>query len=304
MPAVSVIIPAYNAEAFLARAIRSVEAQSFRDFEIVVVDDGSTDGTAELARGFDSVRYVRESHGGEAAARNRGLAEATGELVAFVDADDEWLPEKLDRQLEFMQQLGSSLSYTDSYLIRGEAARVRYSTLARPRHGEILSPLIDDWLDQAFILPTDVMASRALLQSVGGFEAGLPAPGHVDYGLWLKLAIRGTRFDYLDEPLALYYRGHPSVSSEAVEMVERYREALQYFSATYEFPAEAQSRIEQALARSHATLAVELLKQRRFREAAAHLRRSSVRDFARKGRLFASRRTGRLRPTDAVEGRT
>jgi len=298
MPAVSVIIPAYNAEAFLARAIRSVEGQSFRDFEIVLIDDGSTDGTADIARGFGSVRYILGSHGGEAVARNRGLEESRSDLVAFVDADDEWLPDKLARQIAFMQKLGSSFSYTDSYLVRGDVPNVRYSTLARPRHGDILSPLIDDWLDQAFIIPTDVMASRALLQSVGGFEAGLPTPGHVDYGLWLKLAIRGTRFDYLDEPLALYYRGHPSVSSEAVEMVERYQVALQYFSTTYDFPEEAQGRIARALARSNTTLAVELLKQRRFREAVPHLRRSSVRDFARKGRLFVSRRTGRLRPAN------
>jgi teichuronic acid biosynthesis glycosyltransferase TuaG len=295
MPAVSVIIPAYNAEAFLARAIRSVEGQTFRDFEILVVDDGSTDATADIARGFTSVRYVLGPHGGEAVARNRGLEESRSDLVAFVDADDEWLPDKLAQQIAFMQKLGSSLSYTDSYLVRDDVPRVRYSTLGRPRHGEILSPLIDDWLDQAFIIPTDVMASRELLQSVGGFEAGLPTPGHVDYGLWLKLAIRGTRFDYLDEPLALYYRGHPSVSSEAVEMVERYQVALQYFSTTYDFPAEAQGRIARALARSNTTLAVELLKQRRFRQAVPHLRRSSVRDFARKGRLFVSRRTGRLR---------
>jgi teichuronic acid biosynthesis glycosyltransferase TuaG len=298
MPAVSVIIPAYNAEPFLARAIRSVEAQSFRDFEIVLIDDGSTDGTADIARGFSSVRYVLGSHGGEAVARNRGLEEARSELVAFVDADDEWLPDKLARQIAFMQKLGSSFSYTDSYLVRDDGPRVRYSTLARPRQGEILGPLIDDWLDQAFMIPTDVVASRVLLQSVGGFEEGLPTPGHVDYGLWLKLAIRGTRFDYLDEPLALYYRGHPSVSSEAVEMVERYRVALQYFSTTYDFPGEAQGRIARALARSNTTLAMELLKQRRFREAVPHLRRSSVRDFARKGRLFVSRRTGRLRPAD------
>jgi teichuronic acid biosynthesis glycosyltransferase TuaG len=303
MPAVSVIIPAYNAEAFLARAIRSVEAQTFRDFEIVVVDDGSTDGTADVARGFSSVRYVLGFHGGEAVARNRGLEDARSERVAFVDADDEWLPEKLARQVEFMDKLGSSFSYTDSYLVH-DRRRVRYSSLARPRRGEILEPLIDDWLEQAFLIPTEVMASRALLKSVGGFETGLPTPGHVDYGLWLKLALRGTRFDYLDEPLALYYRGHPSVASDSVEMVERYRVALQYFSTTYDFPEEAQERIAGAITRSNATLAVELLKRHRFREAVPHLRHSTVRDFARKGRLFVSRRTGRLRPADDLGDRS
>jgi teichuronic acid biosynthesis glycosyltransferase TuaG len=303
MPAVSVIIPAYNAEAFLGRAIRSVDAQTFRDFEIVVIDDGSTDGTAEVAQGFAGLRYVRGSHGGEAAARNRGLAEATGELVAFVDADDEWLPEKLTRQLAFMEKAGSSFSYTDSYVVRGER-RQRYSALAQPHHGQILAPLIDDWLDQAFLLPTEVVASRALLQSVGGFEDGLPTPGHVDYGLWLKLALRGTRFDYLDEPLALWYRGHESVSSDAVEMVERYRIALEYFSTKYDFPVEARERIVRALARTNTTLAVELLKRRRYREAVSQLRGSSIRDVARKGRLFVRRRTRRMRPSPAARDRS
>ena len=298
MPAVSVIIPAYNAETFLARALRSVEAQSFRDYEVVVVDDGSTDETAKVARSFSSVRYVHASHRGEAEARNLGLEEATGDLVAFVDADDEWLPEKLARQVAFMEKLDSSFSYTDCYVVR-DGNRVRYSTLARPRHGEILASLIEDWLDQAFIIPTAVMASRALLQRAGGFETGLPTPGHVDYGLWLKLALRGTRFDYLGEPLALWYRGHESVSSDAVEMVERFRVAMRYFSSTYAFPEEAQARIGRALARSSTTLAVELLKRRRFREAVPHLRRSSVRDLVRKGRLFVRRRVGGLQPADA-----
>lgn len=302
MPAVSVIIPAYNAEAFLARSIRSVEAQTFRDFELVVVDDGSTDGTAEVARGFKSVRYVRGSHQGEAGARNLGLEEATGELVAFVDADDEWLPDKLACQVAFMEKLGSSFSYTDSYIVR-DGDRVRYSTLARPHDGEILLPLIDDWLDQAFIIPTEVMASRELLRGAGGFETGLTTPGHVDYGLWLKLALRRTRFDYLDEPLALWYRGHESVSSNAVEMIERYRIALRYFSSRYDFPAEARERIERTLARSNATMAVELLKEHRFRESLPYLRRSSVRDLARKGQLFMSRRTGRLRQATAAGDR-
>jgi teichuronic acid biosynthesis glycosyltransferase TuaG len=303
MPAVSVIIPAYNAEAFLARAIRSVEGQTFRDFELFVIDDGSTDGTGDVAQSFGSARFVGASHLGAAAARNRGLEEANGDFVAFLDADDEWLPEKLARQLEFMDRLGSSFSYTDSYIDR-YGRRRRYSALARPHSGEILAPLIDDWLEQAFITINTVIARRTLLEEVGGLESGLPIAANEDYGLWLKLALRNTRFDYLDEPLAIYHRGHPSDSSDAVAMVQRHQVALEYFASTYDFPADAQARVARARERSHATLAVELLKQRRFREAAPHLRRSSVRDFARKGRLFASRRTGRLRSADPVGDRS
>jgi glycosyltransferase involved in cell wall biosynthesis len=302
MPTVSVIIPAYNAEAFLARAIRSVEAQSFRNFEVVVVDDGSTDGTAEVARGFDSVRCIGQPHLGPAAARNRGLAEAGGDLVAFLDADDEWLPEKLERQLAFMRSLRSSFSYTDSFVVRNGSS-VRYSALARPFQGQILGPLIEDWLDQAFITINTVVASCELIQSVGGFESGLPTASNEDYGLWLKLALEGTRFDYLDEPLARYYRGHVSDSSDAVAMVERHRIALQHLSSTYDFPAEARERIESALVRSDTTLAVELLKAHRFREAASQLRRSSVRDLVRKGNLFLIRRARRLRPAEGRQPR-
>src|SRR5262249_46965794 len=148
------------------------------------------------------------------------------------------------------------------------------------------------------------IASRALLEDVGGLESGLSIASNEDYGLWLKLALGGTRFDYLDEPLAIYHRGHPSDSSDAVAMVERHQVALEYFASAYDFPPDAEARIARALERSHTTLAVELLKQRRFREAAPHLRRSSVRDFARKGRLFASRRTGRLGSADAVGDRS
>jgi teichuronic acid biosynthesis glycosyltransferase TuaG len=299
MPAVSVIIPAYNAESFLARAIRSVEQQTFTDFEVVVVDDGSSDRTADIARSFGSVRFLQQPHLGAAAARNRALEEVTGDLIAFLDADDEWLPEKLAHQLEFMESLGSSCSYTDSYIIRRERRR-RYSALAHPYRGEILRPLIEDWLDQAFITMNTFVAARTLLREIGGFEDGLPTASNEDYGLWLKLALLGTRFDYLDEPLAIYHRGHTSDSSDAVAMVERHQLALEYFSSMYDFSPEAQVAIARALTRSHATLAVELLKQRRFREAAPHLRRSSVHDFVRKGRLFVRRRTGRLAHADAA----
>jgi glycosyltransferase involved in cell wall biosynthesis len=98
-PSVSVLIPAFNAARFLAEALDSVERQSLRPFEVVVVDDESEDGSAEIASSRHGVICVRQRHGGEAAARNTALARARGELVAFLDADDRWHPEKLERQV-------------------------------------------------------------------------------------------------------------------------------------------------------------------------------------------------------------
>ena len=98
-PRVSVLIPCYNAGVFLAQAIQSVLAQTFQDFEIVVVDDGSTDDSAAVAKGFDAVRYVCKPHSGISATRNMAIAQAKGEFLAFLDADDLWHPEKLQKQV-------------------------------------------------------------------------------------------------------------------------------------------------------------------------------------------------------------
>src|SRR5262245_19101881 len=102
MPNVSVIIPAYNAEAFIADTIRSVLAQTYQDFEVIVVDDGSRDGTAKALQPFESrVRLHTQANAGVATARNTGVGLATGTFIAFLDADDLWLPHKLEQQLTF-----------------------------------------------------------------------------------------------------------------------------------------------------------------------------------------------------------
>src|SRR5215204_696893 len=107
---VSVIMPAYNAGRYIAESVRSVQAQTFGGWELVVVDDGSADDTGEVVRRFAAadarVRYVRRPNGGQAAARNTGLAEARAPFVAFLDADDLWLPEKLEAQLAVMGETG------------------------------------------------------------------------------------------------------------------------------------------------------------------------------------------------------
>jgi len=286
---VSVNIPAYNAEGFLARALRSVEAQTYSDYEIVLVDDGSTDRTAEIARSFEKVRYVHQDHRGEAEARRRGLEESQGELVAFLDADDEWLPEKLERQIAFMDERRSEFSYTDSYCTKG-GKRVRYSKLAPSWDGQILVPLLEEWLEHAFITNNSVIASKDLLRSVGGFDCEAPFRSNTDYGLWLRVALAGTRFDYLDEPLAIYYRGHKSDSSDSVVMLKRYMQALEYFSSHYSFPPEAEALLERTLERTNVALGAKLLKHGRLREAAPYLRHGQLRDLAAKSRLFFNRR--------------
>jgi glycosyltransferase involved in cell wall biosynthesis len=289
VPRVSVNIPAYNAEAFLSRALRSVEVQTYGDYEIVLVDDGSTDSTAEIARSFERVRYVHQAHKGESAARSRGLEESEGDLVAFLDADDEWLPEKLERQLAFMDERRSEFSYTDSYCTKG-GKRVRYSKLAPPYDGQILVPLLEEWLEHAFITNNSVVASKELLRRVGGFDYEAPFPSNTDYGLWLRVALAGARFDYLDQPLAIYYRGHQSDSSDSIVMLKRYMQALEYFSLRYPFPPEAQALLERTLERTNVALGAKLLKHGRLREAAPYLRHGHLRDLAAKSRLFFRRR--------------
>ena len=289
MPRVSVIIPAFNAEAFLARALRSVEAQTYSDYEIILIDDGSTDATAEIARSFESVRYFHQSRQYQPVARNRGLREAEGEIVAFLDADDEWLPEKLERQLAFMEGNESRISYSDTYYAK-DGKRVRYSKLAPPYEGQILNRLIEEWLEFCFITMNSVVAEKQLLEEVGGFDEDAPFFSFEDYGLWLRVALSGARFDYLDEPLAVYYRGHESDSSDSIVMLERYVQALAYYSSHYTFPPEARVRLERTLDRANVALGAKLLKHGRLREAAPYLRHGHPRDLVQKFCLFFTRR--------------
>ncbi|MBR2990821.1 MAG: glycosyltransferase family 2 protein [Solobacterium sp.] len=103
MPGVSVIIPAYNAADYIGEAVESILAQNYQDLEIIVVDDGSEDGTADTLKRFPMVRLVKIPHSGIAAARNTGISLAGGELIAFVDADDRWKKDKLELQLRYLQ---------------------------------------------------------------------------------------------------------------------------------------------------------------------------------------------------------
>ncbi len=185
---VSVVIPTHDREHLVGRAIESVLAQSYSDWECIVVDDASVDCTERVVRGFDDprIQYLRrDEQGGGAAARNTGIRQARGRYVAFLDSDDEWLPHKLERQID---ALGRSdlpdvaLVYTGSTVVHGG-----YPSATRPatHRGDVYETA----LRRNIIAETSrVMVAREALLEVGGFDERLPASQ--DFELWIRIAAR------------------------------------------------------------------------------------------------------------------
>jgi glycosyltransferase involved in cell wall biosynthesis len=207
---VSVVVPTYNYGRYLGGALTSVLGQTHPHLEILVVDDGSTDNTPGVVAPFLAdrrVRYFRRPNGGPAAARNFGVDQARGSLVAFLDADDRWLPAKLEKQLAcFRAPAAPGLVYARRLLIDAEGWQLEYPQPELHR-GWVLPRLFRD----NFICFSSVVVRRELLVEAGGFD---PDVEHAeDYDLLLRLTQR-CRVDYVDEPLVLYRTGHGNLSSQ------------------------------------------------------------------------------------------
>jgi len=217
VPEVSVIIPTYNRCAMLLEAIDSVLAQSVTAFELIIVDDGSNDGTAEhLKRLDEAIRIERIEHGGPAAARNRGVALAGAPLIAFLDSDDLWAPTKLERQLAFMRaNPACAISQTDEIWIRN-GRRVNPGMRHRKRAGDIFI----DSLRTCLISMSATMMRTDLFRSLGGFDEIMLAAE--DYDLWLRILI-DHEAGLLDEPLVTRRAGHPDQTSATTPAIDRFR---------------------------------------------------------------------------------
>jgi glycosyltransferase involved in cell wall biosynthesis len=200
---VSVIIPTFNRAAWVMEAVASVLAQTHRDFELVVVDDGSTDGTlAALASFRGDVQILsREKRQGVSAARNLGARAATGEWLAFLDSDDLWLPDKLARQVEYLQAHPDLvICQTGETWIRN-GVRVNPPEACRKVAGDIFLPS----LARCLVSPSAVMLNLRLFEEMGGFDEDLPAAE--DYDLWLRIAWRHP-VGLVPEPLVIKRGGH------------------------------------------------------------------------------------------------
>jgi glycosyltransferase involved in cell wall biosynthesis len=199
-----VIIPTFNCAAYLGCAIDSVLRQSYRDYEIIVVDDGSTDETPALASAYGKkIRYLYQDNCGVSAARNRALKDSNGELFAYLDADDVWYPQKLARQIEFFDSHDDcGLLHSDVSVI-DEHDRVIYARFnAETARSVPQNHCKRDILLRCHVQTPTVIERRQCVEKVGGFNENLPVTQ--DYMHWILIALEGWTFGYIDEPLAKY----------------------------------------------------------------------------------------------------
>lgn len=219
MENISIIIPSYNRENLLLKAIDSLVAQTYRYFEIIIVDDGSTDNTRRSLKKYhdDRIRYVYQGNRGPAAARNRGIIEARYSLFAFLDSDDWFAPEKLETQLAHMQEEPHYLiSHTDEIWYRqGKLLN------QKKRHHKPGGYIFPRCLELCTVSMSTVMVRRELFDAIGLFDETLPCCE--DYDFWLRASIEHS-FLKIDEPLTLKDGGRPDeISFQYRVGMDKYR---------------------------------------------------------------------------------
>ena len=189
-PVVSVVIPAYNAQAYIAEAIQSVLDQTVPVDEIIVVDDGSTDATAAIASNFPQTKVIRQKNAGQGAARNHGIGKAKGDWIAFLDADDLWAPEKIEVQIACITPAAGVI------------------------HANPFDPITFGrlWHRQAHVSPSGAMVRIQTLRDVGGFEESRSVQSVEDMNLWLKIALTDWQFIKSREGL---FRWRPTGSNQS-----------------------------------------------------------------------------------------
>ena len=210
-PRVSVVVPAFKAEGTIRRALDSLRAQTCQDFETLVIDDGSPDEVAAIvAAEYPEVRLIRQENAGVSRTRNRGAAEGRGEFVSFLDSDDEWAPEKLERQLAiFAERPDADCCGTNGWVLVGER-RYLFNNAHRPR---LIDLELQDLIWGYHPVLASLMVRRAVFLEIGGYDPAMTF--HEDQELIYRIAGTGHRIVELNEPLYIIYRHSESRSSGA-----------------------------------------------------------------------------------------
>ena len=214
---ISVIIPTYNRRHTLERAIDSVLSQTFKPFEIIIVDDGSEDGTRNwVQEAYPSIKYIYQSNNGVSSARNKGIRSSRGSWIALLDSDDAWMPEKLEDQVIFINENpGLLFCHTNEIWIRNG---VRVNQMKK--HQKYGGDLFKYCLDLCRMTRSSSLIKKEVFEDVRLFHESLTVCE--DYDLWLRITANYTIL-FLDRPLIKKYGGHADQLSRVPEGIEQYR---------------------------------------------------------------------------------
>ena len=278
-PLVSVIVPAYGVARYIAETLDSVLAQTFKDFEVIIVNDGSPDTPAlesALASFSDSrLRYLKKVNGGPASARNLGIAEARGEWIAFLDGDDAWLSNYLASQLALLAQYPSAVAAFPDGFIFGDTrlAGQRLSAIKEQRLGPVS---LTEVLAGRSNLCYCCTVKRAVIQGKGGFDESPSLKGSEDHDLYLRLLLAGERILVNPEPLFRYRRRDGSLSADRIKLAESALAVLEKLAPRFardpELARLARERQDGLRAEIEFGLGQRALVAKRWREARDHWR--------------------------------
>jgi glycosyltransferase involved in cell wall biosynthesis len=217
MPKVSVIIPTYQCATYVSLAVKSVLTQTYRDFDVIVVNDGSTDNTLQVLAEFnEKIQVITQANGGSSAARNTGIRATSSEYIAFLDADDFWLPHKLEQQMPLFEEdpkvglvFGDILLATSKGVLKDTNFK-----LMPPSKGMVFHDLFKG----NFIPATSVVIRRCCIDEVGFFDEGVLGPE--DYDLWLRIS-QAWNVAYVNEPVAIYRISPGQLSANNYRMMQQ-----------------------------------------------------------------------------------
>jgi glycosyltransferase involved in cell wall biosynthesis len=267
MPTVSIVVPAYNCAQYLPDTINSILAQEYADWEAIIVDDGSSDDTPRVAARFTGrgIRCISQENRGVSAARNRGLADAAGEFIAFLDADDTWLPGFLRTMVTTLSRhTDAPFGYSGASLM-DEAGR----PLPRVLYAEPSAPSwIEDLAENRSQLPSTVLCRRSLVQESGGFDETLTSCE--DWDLWLRLRAGRGMPRVVEQPLACYRISCSSNSADTERMLRNLKRVVEKHADA--LPAASRARLRgQALASALLTSAIAYLMRQDYARSTACL---------------------------------
>jgi glycosyltransferase involved in cell wall biosynthesis len=279
-PQVSIVIPAYNVAAYIGATLKAVFAQTFTDFEVVIVNDGSPD-TPELERALepfmDRIRYFVQENRGAGPARNTALRAARGEFVAFLDADDLWLPTYLAEQVRFMQGGNYDLIYCDALLVGDSDIAGKTYMQTSPSNGPVTFKSLVHYTCN--LVTSGTMARRRLVLDAGLFDETLR--NGQDFELWLRLVRNGARVAYQRKVLLHYLCRSDSLSfTDAVTKIVRQQRIFNRILEKYDLTPEEHTEIDQMLEQLDAEMDFELGKvnfaKGNFSEASRRLKKANV----------------------------